>query len=472
MDMITYAALQKQMQEIGKDIAVPENVSAFANDAGYQTAQQVQTTVQTAADAVQAKIPVVPTLVSAFANDAQYQTEAQVGAVKAELEQKIAGKQATLTFDLVPMQDSQNPVTSDGVYAAVGDVIAVANGKCKSYVFDTVSDLETWLADSANTGDLKTGDVFLIRDVGVPDYWWDAGTGTKQILETTKVDLSEYALKSQLPTAVSQLNNDAKFQTETQVQAVIAQTEAKIPTVPTAVSAFENDAGYQTAEQVQAKANAVEAKIPTVPTKVSAFTNDAGYQTAAQVTASAQAARDAATEIFYVPVKLGATGFELDGVTYAEILTAYNAGKRIIGKGYVPSAAGLGVTGNFELPLTYLTDSNAFVLNLISGNGTSEAWINSDGTINTNVYILQTTSNKVDSLSASSTDEQYPSAKAVYGLTGGLSFRKAYSAKPASPAEGDVYYDTAALTVQTYTGGAWSTAVAADANTVYFVIAG
>lgn len=506
MDMITYAALQKQMQEVARDVAVPEKVSAFENDAGYQTAEQVDAKIPTvpgnvgafendagyqtetqvqekvlqACAETEAKIPTVPTKVSAFSNDAGYQTETQVmqqvsqqvTIAKLSLSQSIAGKQDKLTFDSAPTADSQNPVTSGGVYAAVGDVIAVANGKCKSYVFDTVSDLETWLADSANTGDLKTGDVFLIRDVGVPDYWWDAGTGTKQILETTKVDLSEYALQSQLPTAVSQLNNDAKYQSETQVQAVIAQTEAKIPTVPTAVSAFENDAGYQTAEQVQAKANAVEAKIPTVPTNVSAFTNDAGYQTAAQVTASAQAARDAATEIFYVPLKLGATGFELDGVTYAEILTAYNAGKRIIGKGYVPSAAGLGVTGNFELPLTYLTDSNEFVLNLISGMGTCEAWICSDNTVSVYPKTLQDADKKVTSVSAESTDEQYPSAKAVYGLTGGLSFRKAYSAKPASPAEGDVYYDTAALTVQTYTGGAWSTAVAADANTVYFVIAG
>ena len=73
MDMVTYAALQKQIRE-APAAAVPTVVSAFENDAGYQTAEQVQT----AADAVAAQIPTVPTVVSAFENDARYQTATEV----------------------------------------------------------------------------------------------------------------------------------------------------------------------------------------------------------------------------------------------------------------------------------------------------------------------------------------------------------------------------------------------------------
>ena len=73
---------------------------------------------------------------------------------------------------------------------AVEDLTAIATGKCASYVFDTVDALDTWLANTENTVNLKTGDVFLIRAVDVPDYWWDGNTSSKQILETTKVDLS------------------------------------------------------------------------------------------------------------------------------------------------------------------------------------------------------------------------------------------------------------------------------------------
>ncbi len=85
----------------------------------------------------------------------------------------------------------------------------ILNGKCKAYVFDYRSKedpnyqkdanaanktvLEDWLLVIANISNLRTGDVFLIRDVGVPDYWWDGDTSSKQILETTKVPLEEYA---------------------------------------------------------------------------------------------------------------------------------------------------------------------------------------------------------------------------------------------------------------------------------------
>lgn len=56
-------------------------------------------------------------------------------------------------------------------------------------------------------------------------------------------------------------------------------TMPEIPTVPTKVSDLTNDAGYQTAAQVTQTVNAAVSgiDIPTVPTNVSAFTNDAGY---------------------------------------------------------------------------------------------------------------------------------------------------------------------------------------------------
>lgn len=85
------------------------------------------------------------------------------------------------------------------VDSEIANVVSVASGKTASYVFDTVADLDSWLAVSANTANLKTGDVFLIRAVNVPDYWWDSNTKSKQILETTKVDLSGYALTANVP---------------------------------------------------------------------------------------------------------------------------------------------------------------------------------------------------------------------------------------------------------------------------------
>lgn len=75
----------------------------------------------------------------------------------------------------------------NGLSKTIEDVTAIANGKCHAEVFDTVSDMETWLSNSDNTEGLKVGDVFLIRATDVPDYWWD-GTYA-QVLETTKVEI-------------------------------------------------------------------------------------------------------------------------------------------------------------------------------------------------------------------------------------------------------------------------------------------
>lgn len=95
--------------------------------------------------------------------------------------------------------DISSLASTSYVDTEIAEVVAVASGKTASYVFDTVGDLDSWLAVSTNTAKLKTGDVFLIRAVNVPDYWWDSSTKSKQILETTKVDLSSYAKTADVP---------------------------------------------------------------------------------------------------------------------------------------------------------------------------------------------------------------------------------------------------------------------------------
>ena len=93
--------------------------------------------------------------------------------------------------------DVSGLATSKYVDDEVAEVVKVAAGKTASYVFETVGELDAWLGDSANTAKLNKGDVFLIKAVNVPDYWWD-GSG-KSILETTKVDLAPYAKTEEIP---------------------------------------------------------------------------------------------------------------------------------------------------------------------------------------------------------------------------------------------------------------------------------
>lgn len=65
---------------------------------------------------------------------------------------------------------------------------SIALGRAKGYVFDTVDDMNLWVSEHFEQ--LNIGDNLYIRDIDVPDYWWD-GT-TAQCLETQKVDLDEY----------------------------------------------------------------------------------------------------------------------------------------------------------------------------------------------------------------------------------------------------------------------------------------
>lgn len=92
--------------------------------------------------------------------------------------------------ETAPIEHTHEMGDINGLEEAAAQLTVIASGKCASYVYNTVEELDADLAKSEFTAKLKTGDVFLIRAVDVPDYWWDANTSSKQILETTKVDLS------------------------------------------------------------------------------------------------------------------------------------------------------------------------------------------------------------------------------------------------------------------------------------------
>jgi len=84
------------------------------------------------------------------------------------------------------------------IKADIAEAKAIAEGKSRARVFATKSALDTWLLDSENVELLQIGDNFYIEETDKPDYWWN-GTTIKE-LETQKVDLTEYAKKTELLT--------------------------------------------------------------------------------------------------------------------------------------------------------------------------------------------------------------------------------------------------------------------------------
>jgi hypothetical protein len=149
-----------------------------------------------------------------------------------------------LTIESELINGNNNPVTSGAVKAAIDGVIEIASGKCKTYVFDSYEELSLRLLGDENgegqdtvlLNSLKSGDVLLIRALYEPDFWWEevktramvrtnfepeiivTGYGVARVLETTKCDLTGYALTTDIPTQLSELGTDDNHLLVTQAE--------------------------------------------------------------------------------------------------------------------------------------------------------------------------------------------------------------------------------------------------------------
>ena len=121
--------------------------------------------------------------------------------------------QGTLTFDSTPTDDSSNPVTSNGIFDAIQNVIEIAEGKTATYTLSydttgnadfnsqnasiTVSSFVDTAGNTITDADVKVGDIVLVVEVDVPDRWVQSidttnHTITLYKMETSKIDLSNY----------------------------------------------------------------------------------------------------------------------------------------------------------------------------------------------------------------------------------------------------------------------------------------
>ena len=179
--------------------------------------------------------------------------------------------------------------------ASVTQEIAQAVSGIKSFEAKVVESLP-------ETG--ANGILYLVTNSGsgnntYDEYLW---VGNKyEMLGTRQIDLSGYALKSELPTKVSQLNNDSGFQTAAQVTESL-KPYAKTSALPTKTSQLTNDSGFLTAvpdefvtdEELTAKGYQTAAQVNTAITgkgyqtaaQVETAITGKGYQTAANVTAA------------------------------------------------------------------------------------------------------------------------------------------------------------------------------------------
>lgn len=86
------------------------------------------------------------------------------------------------------------------IAGAINEVRTIAIGATICWVFNTEAAMETWLEDPDNVALLKIGNNLLIRELSVPDYWWD---GSEALELEVKIDLSNYYNKSEITNLLS-----------------------------------------------------------------------------------------------------------------------------------------------------------------------------------------------------------------------------------------------------------------------------
>ena len=213
--------------------SVPTNVSAFANDAGYMTSQDMP------------EIPTVPTNVSAFANDAGYltnynETDPQYNAWNKDYNDLINKPNIpTVPANVSAFTNDAGYITSANIPTVPTNLSAFNNDV--GYI--TSANIPTVPANLS----AFNNDVGFVTSAQIPaqvNADWNATTGAALILNKPNLFSGNYNDLTNKPT---------------------------IPTIPANVSAFNNDVGYITTSNI--------------PSNVSVFNNDAHYITEAELNA-------------------------------------------------------------------------------------------------------------------------------------------------------------------------------------------
>ncbi len=228
----------------------PTNVSAFQNDAGYISEQNIQQ-----------YIPNVPENVSAFENDAEYITAEDLPVNVSELENDAEYITAEDLEDLLPEIPAQ--VKSDWNEYDTSSVAFIKNKPFNVSAFEN---------DAAYISEQTIQQYLPIVPENVSAFENDA----------------EYITAEDLPVNVSELENDAEYITAEDLEDLLPEIPAQVKSdwtefdtssvafikhKPTKLSDFYNDQGYISEQNIQQY-------MPYVPENVSEFENDAEYITA------------------------------------------------------------------------------------------------------------------------------------------------------------------------------------------------
>lgn len=416
--------VEQKIEDAVSAIVVPTKVSDLQNDSGFITIGQVPgdlvTSVNGQTGNVTVQVPTVPTNVSSFTNDAGYITDAGVTSVNNQTGAVFVQEnvQANWSSTSGPSVILNKPALKR--VATTGDYDDLDN-KPDLSVYAQTNDLAT-VATTGDYGDLTNTPTIPTVPTNVSDFTNDAGYLTSY----TETD----------PTVPSWAKAASKPSYD---YSEIANTP-NIPTVPTNVSAFTNDAGYLTQHQdISGKADSASlatvatsgsyndlTDTPTIPVDSNLvhkdgsenITGEKTFVGTKRVKFKQGANSDKLGFTCYTRTNVECGNFEVLPNDRAVNLGIYDvtntpASDWVVGfKCQAKDSNGTMHKFGFRAPsrLGNATYTEYYIPAAVNG-----VYADKSGNITLDASSgIETTSNKVTSLSASNTDDEYPTAKCIY----------------------------------------------------------
>lgn len=211
-------------EKTGTDTLVNIYPEAVAERVWYEEGTSIKDKLDNEVETLNDKIKNLTTGVTGVkgGSETSYRT-GQVNITKANIG---LGSVENRGIDATPVANSTNYVESGGVYTAINEVTAIAEGKTKTYVIDSEIDYDGYANSALNfdktlginethlyntmrfriidgsdvyLSELKVGDIVLVTAANKYDWWVGSIQEESLILfpfEAEKVDLTEYATKT------------------------------------------------------------------------------------------------------------------------------------------------------------------------------------------------------------------------------------------------------------------------------------
>lgn len=280
----------------------------------------------------------------------------------------LKGKQDTLTFDNTPTAGSSNPVTSDGIKMAIDAV--VADGVYFTSTYDEATDTTFF------NGTLEELQAAF-------------DSGKKVYIDGLEVEYTGSLSEGEELTGI-----------EVSAQDGLSLMGAKI-TADSVFTVLSVDFLLHTGNLV---------------TEISEESSDEEVPSAKSVYDAVNAVDK--TYIVEAVVSLSTSGLSMSlpsDVTYADIDSAVNNGLHVVMVAEFPSEAGTDFAGRYVIPFTKKMGTNGYMyFSTTVRNIVLWGQLDASGNLTFGYYYIEQQSNKVTSLSSSSTDNQYPTAKTVF----------------------------------------------------------